>query len=197
MKVKGSYPRIIETPANHIRPKYDLKYLRKRLKGGKRGHAEEELPLVSMIDMFSLLIIFLLMNFSSSGDIFFIDQNLKLPNAVFARELKSAPLISITKDRIIFDAQDAGENGNVHVEDHTNDLPRLRKMLQQMRLMEQTLRPNAPFKGQVNVQADERTPVVHLKRVMTALIEEGWTGINFAVKSSERSPASIESEASH
>jgi hypothetical protein len=36
---------------------------------------------------------------------------------------------------------------------------------------------------QIKIQADEKVPLSHIKKVMNALISEGWTGINFAVQS--------------
>ena len=37
-------------------------------------------------------------------------------------------------------------------------------------------------KLQINIQADENTPVDKIKNVMNILIQEGFTGINFAVR---------------
>ena len=47
--------------------------------------------------------------------------------------------------------------------------------------MEEAIYPDRDFAGRVNLQADENTAVVYIKRVMNTLIESGWTNINFAV----------------
>jgi biopolymer transport protein ExbD len=179
--VKGSIHRKIEAPGYHITPKYDLHKLREKLYHYAKKDFDAALPLTAMVDMFSVLIIFLIMNFSATGEIFFISKDLKLPSAAHATQLESLPLISITKDAVILEAEKTAENP-VYLEEKDENLPRLRLKLQQLRILQQTIHPDQPFKGEVNIQADINTPIVYVKRVMNTLITEGWTGINFAVQ---------------
>lgn len=180
--VKGHMHRVIRAPGYHIHSKYDLKGLRERMHSNKSKPSDPNLPLTPMIDMMSILIIYLLMNFSATGEIFFVSKNgLKLPDANHARALESAALISITQDKVYFDAEKMAENP-VTLEVADENLPQLRTRLQQLRVMEETIHPGQPFKGLVNIQADQNTPLIYVKRVMNVLISEGWTGINFAVE---------------
>lgn len=179
--LKGNHNRIISPPGYHIRPKYDLHYLRKRRHESKEDGFNDSLNLTAMIDMFSILVIFLIMNFSSTGEIFFISKNIKLPEASHARPIDNAPLISIVGNSVTLEAETVGDNP-VYLEEKDVNLPRLKSKLQQMRIMAETVNPGQPFKGQVNVQADVNTPVIYIKRVMNTLISEGWTGVNFAVQ---------------
>ena len=168
------------SPANHIRPKYDLHGLREKRIGGKH-HAEYDLPLTSMVDMFSILVVFLLMNFSTSGEVFFISSHeVKIPNAIHGRPLESAPVVSISNEGVSLDEQKMNED-KLHLADTEEGYPQMRAKLQQMRIIEQTARPDVPFKGQVNIRADQNIPLEQIKKVMMAIISEGWTGINFAV----------------
>lgn len=189
-KLKGSFHRIVSPPGYHIKPKYDLHGLRKRMTA-KAKKDEGALPLTSMIDMFSILVIFLLMNFSSTGEIFFISKNMTLPGTKHSHAMESKPLLSITEDRVIFDAKEVGENP-IHLEESDQELPRLRSALQQVKAFEQSVRPNQEFKGEVNIQADEKTPIIYIKRVMNTLIAEGWTGIHFATRDIAESEALTE-----
>ena len=86
-------------PGYHIRPRYDLHGLRRRRSDSHKGHVAGELPLTSMIDMFSILVIYLLMNFSATGEIFFLNKNLALPKASKVNSLETSPIISIVNDR--------------------------------------------------------------------------------------------------
>ncbi len=177
--LKGHHGRVIAPPGYHIKPKYDLHFLRKkRQKGHKKFN--DGLNLTAMIDMFSILVVFLIMNFSSTGEIFFISKDVKLPEAAHARPIENAPLISIVGNSVTLEAEKLGDNP-VYLEEKDANLPRLKSKLQQMRIMAQAVNPGQPFKGQVNVQADVKTPVIYIKRVMNTLISEGWTGVNFAV----------------
>src|ERR1700678_636189 len=107
----------IVVPGYHLRPKYDLPALRKHIHGGGGNkHATFELPLTSMIDMFTILVIFLLMNFSATGEIFFIQKNVVLPEASHAKNLESAPLISVSASGVSLEAQKVGDNP-LHLEE--------------------------------------------------------------------------------
>lgn len=180
-EVKGHGRRIIEAPGYRLHPQYDLHRLRRRRHGGGTKNANHELPLTSMIDMFSILCIFLLMNFSSTGEIFFISKDIKIPAANHSRPIDSNPLISITAKTVTLDAEKIGDR-DFSAEDKTGDLEKLRARLQQIRIFQETIHPGQPFKGNVNIQADENLSILHIKRVMNSLIAEGWTGINFAVR---------------
>lgn len=176
----------IRKPGYHLNPKWDLKALRARRTSGGRKSANADLPLVSMIDMFSILVIYLLMNFSATGEIFFIQKNLTLPEAKHAHQIESAPLITVTAAGITLETENVGDNPTEMTESDQN-LPRLSAALRQLKQLDEATKPGQPFKGQINIQADESTPIVYIKRVMKTCILEGWVGINFAVR--EGAPA--------
>ena len=186
---KTGFKRIINVPGYHIHPKYDLHVVRMRRNGDFHDDEVAELPLTSMVDMFSILVIFLLMNFSSTGEVFFIQKDVKLPQAQHGHPIEALPLISISTNKVTIDAEKVGD-GPVSAEESSVEMPQLRSTLQRIRIFEEALRPGQPFKGAVNVQADENVPIFHIKRVMNVLITEGWTGINFAVRTPGRKPAS-------
>jgi biopolymer transport protein ExbD len=166
----------IVTPGYHIKPKYDMRAFRNYVAGqGGSKQTTFELPLTSMIDMFTILVIFLLMNFSATGEIFFIQKNLKLPEASHAKPLESAPLISVTAQ---------GDNP-IHLEERDQNLPKLTAALNDIKSFEQQLHPGEEFKGNINIQADEKTPLIYIKRVMQTCILSGWNSINFAVRAAE------------
>ncbi len=177
---KGRVNRTVKTPGFHICSKYDLKKTREFLTAFESRKKQQGLNLAPMIDIFSMLVIFLLLNFSSTGEIFFISKSLSLPQANHARSLEGLPLVSITQNSIIFEAKNVGNNP-VYIEDSHAELPQLRLKLQQIKILHETIFPDKPFKGEVNIQADETIPLIYVKRVMNVLINEGWTGINFAV----------------
>lgn len=184
--LKGHHSRVINPPGYHIHPKYDLHFFRHKRHKSHKKPFNDSLNLTAMIDMFSILVVFLIMNFSSTGEIFFISKDIKLPEANHARPIDNAPLISIVGNTITLEAEKLGENP-VYLEEKDVNLPRLKSKLQQMRIMAEAVSPGQPFKGQVNVQADVNTPVVYIKRVMNTLISEGWTGVNFAVQGADGS----------
>lgn len=180
-EIRGSLRRTILPPGYHVGPEYDLPGLRFRMSRGAKKSYNVILPLTSMIDMFSMLVIFLILNFSSTGEVFFINKNLSLPEAKNARPLQSLPLISVTDEGVTFDAEKVGDNP-LHLEERDWELPQLKALLQRIKVLEETIRPGEPFVGRVNIQTDEATRVIYVKRVMNALVSEGWLEIHFATK---------------
>lgn len=174
----------IVKPGHHIEPKWDLKGLRKRKNSKGRLNVTADLPLVSIIDLFSILVIYLLMNFSATGDIFFTSKEIHLPSAKHATAIHNAPLITITTDDVRLEALSAQSNSLLTLSDvnsKTDPIGKLISGLREFRKIQEIIHPDQVFKGQVNIQADESVPLVNIKLVMRTCILEGWTGINFAV----------------
>ena len=167
-------PRRLIMPAGyHIKPKYDLPHFRKKRESVHKRKGEFGLSLTAMIDMFSTLVVFLLLNFSATGEAYFVSKKVVIPQAVHTRPLETAPLISITKDSVTLDS---------HIF-KTEEVGGLQEGLRKLKAMQEDLKEaGLEQKLQINIQADENTPVDKIKSVMNILIQEGFTGINFAVR---------------
>ena len=185
----------IVKPGYHIRPKYDLSGLRRKRTSHSSGHVAGELPLTSMIDMFSILVIYLLMNFSASGDIFFVQKKVTLPHAENSRPLASAPIVSVIGDIVSLDAEQVGQNP-LSIEEKDANLPRLTSALTALKDQMKQEHPGEEFAGRLNVQAGEETPLVYIKRAMQACVAAGWTNINFVVDNTDHQPGGASGGAS-
>ncbi len=182
VELKGLPPRSLLTPGYHIQPEFDLKHLRQRMNSREEKDLDVVLPLTSMIDMFSLLVIFLLLNFSATGEAFFVNKMIELPQAEHAVPLESLPLISITQDKVVIDTEVVAENPATFTIDNW-DMPKLEAALLNLKDIQERMKAaGLETKTQINIQADRNTEVVYIKRVMNALISQGFTGINFAVR---------------
>src|SRR5207253_8473724 len=58
----------------------------------------------------TILVIFLLLNFSATGEIFFIQKNLKLPEATHFKPLEGLPLITVSAAGVTLEAENVGDN---------------------------------------------------------------------------------------
>lgn len=172
----------IVKPGYHIRPKYDLHGLRRRRTDDHKGHVAGELPLTSMIDMFSILVIYLLMNFSATGEIFFMNKNLPLPKASKTNPLASAPLISIIGEKFVLDSPPDYDAGSP-VEDTSLTLDAITEKLKTLKDITATRKIESG--NRINVQAGEDVQIGLIKRAMTASVQAGWTNINFVVEKSK------------
>lgn len=180
-KTKGHAPRLIQVPGYHIHPQWDLVHTRHLVHERRHKKKSFTLNLAPMVDMFSILVIYLIMNFSSSGEVFFISKSVSMPKASKGVPMQSFPLISIIGDKISFDAENVDGEGVFIEEPNDQSNPKLRNVLKKIRDVEVAIGGNKNFKGQINLQADENTSVENVKKVMRVLIEEGWYGINFLV----------------
>lgn len=179
--VKGSSNRLIHPPGYHIKSTYDLTRLREYISSKEDKDLNVVLPLTSMIDMFSMLVIFLLLSFSATGEAFFVNKDIKLPHALNARPLESLPLLSITETSVSLDSDVVGTHSTEVT--LSPQMPKLVAALQHLKQLQENLTlAGLKPKTQINIQADQDTPVLYVKRVMNILISEGFTGINFAVR---------------
>lgn len=179
-EVKGTHKRSLEVPGYRIKPKWDLPGLRRR-QSHKGKNSEAGLSLTPMIDIFSILVIFLLMNFSTTGEIFFINKNIKLPPAKNTNPLESRPLLSIVGNNVVFEMENK-VGLPTRIEESLDQLHQLKLSLEQLKNRHQKLHPNQSFKGDINIQADESANFGNVKKVLRVLTEKGWTAISFATR---------------
>ena len=138
-------------------------------KGGswKRGLAAD-LLLTGLIDAFSILVIFLLMSFSSTGDILYINKSTELPKASRTEPLQRNPVVKI-------------EEGKMYLEDKPVDNESLVGALLALRKQFTETHPNEEYPGTVTVQADRRVPYSVLNAAVLAASHAGFSDVHFAV----------------
>lgn len=128
-----------------------------------------DLLLTALIDAFSILVIFLLMSFSSTGEILFINKDTELPTAQKADVLEPHPVVKLEHGKITLENQefDSGDG--------------LFRALLDLRKKFSEIRPNEEMPGIVTVQADRRMKYELLNQVVVACAQAGFSDIRFAV----------------
>ena len=175
----------VKIPEYRIAAAHDLPHLRKHLKGGGKSRINtEELSLTSMIDMFSVIILFLIQSFSATGEILLSNPDIKIPEAYHARELTRSPIITVMMDKVILEGAAVGDNTNINekIEETDWDLPQLSRKLEDYKAFFEGIHTDQKFPGDVILQADKGLPFVYLKRVMYTLVKLGFVNINLAVR---------------
>jgi biopolymer transport protein ExbD len=153
----------------------------------KTGYAS--LMLTSLVDMFTIIVIFLLMNFSANGEVLYMSKDIKLPDAYHGAQLERAPVISVSAGSVTFDGKLLLQTADLEKGDVLN-VPELEDALRDEKRRYEQIHandPDHPFKGLVNVQADRRIPFKVIKRVMFACNQSGFGNISFAALSKESS----------
>src|SRR3954466_15316963 len=161
----------------------------KKFSRGKRG-VYAALTLTSLGDVMTIIVIFLLMNFSANGEVLYMSKDIKLPDAYHGAQLERAPVISVSNEAVTFDGRQVANTADLNKGDLLN-VPALEDALRdERRRFEQIHQnePDRPFRGLVNVQADRRIPFRVIKRVMFACNQSGFGNINFAALAKGSAP---------
>ena len=152
------------------------------------------LMLTSLVDVMTIITIFLLMNFSANGEVLYMNKDIKLPDAQHGAQLERAPVISVSADAVTFDGKMLLSTGDLTKGDVLN-VPELEDVLRDEKRRYEQIHaqdPDHPFRGLVNVQADRKIPFGVIKRIMFACNQSGFGNINFAAlaKTPETRPVS-------
>lgn len=129
-----------------------------------------DLLLTALIDAFSILVIFLLMSFSSTGDILFINKGMELPRASVADVLERNLVVKI-------------EESKLYLEDKEVTHEQLIEGLVDFRKKYQESHPNEDYQGIATIQADRRVKYEVLNQVVLAMAHSGYADVRFAVTS--------------
>src|SRR5581483_6902633 len=91
-------PGLMRKPGPRLKTYAPLKFVRSGGHGKKSTYAE--LNLTSMVDMMTILVVFLLQTFSASGELLTVQKNIVLPEAQNFKELEQAPIIAVSHDSV-------------------------------------------------------------------------------------------------
>lgn len=171
-------------------------------RGGKRG-VTAILSLTAMVDMFTVLVIFLLQNYNATGDILYIPKEVVLPKATSVKELKPSHVVTISNKEILLDKTPIATSEEIKgMPSEEWMIPKLKELLEKelqaskaeyenklqnkIRNVVETARgtegnedPNAWSK--VTIQADKGVDFLTVKKVLFTATEAGAGEINFAV----------------
>jgi len=149
------------------------------------GDKKVTLNLTSMIDMFTILLVFLLKSYSADGQIVTVSDQLVLPKARLEQRVELKLEIQVNNSVIVVDGdpvvavtQDLLSSGNSIPE----LVVRLQDHLEYSRLTRGTLTEDDV---KINIQGDEGIPAILLQRVMASCSEAGYIGQNLAVIKTE------------
>lgn len=167
---------------------------------GKRG-VTATLSLTAMVDMFTVLVIFLLQSYSSTGEILYMPKEIVLPKANRVNELAPSVVVTISSKELLIDRTRVGTFDEVKASTEWT-IPNLRDQLKVIleknkadldaklqnkikNAVDKTLGkeevedPNAWRK--VTLQADKNIDYLTMKKIMYSIYEAGGGPINFAV----------------
>lgn len=127
-----------------------------------------DLLLTALIDAFSILVIFLLMSFSSSGEIIVMGKGMELPKAALGDVIDRTPIVKI-------------EEGKIFLDDKETTTENLTAALLQVRKTYLETHPGEEFPAVLTVQGDRRLKYETLNGIVLASSQAGFSDLKFAV----------------
>ncbi len=179
-----SRPGLIKPPGPRLRKHIPLKFISKHGAGGRKS-SYAELNLTSMVDMLTILVVFLLQTFSASGELLTVSKNITLPEAVNYKDLEQAPIIAVSRDSVTLNGDPKADSQELSRENTVDwKIPQLHDDLVVLKNNFKLLHPNPEdWKGLVIVQADKNIDFKVIKKVMYTCAVAGYNNVNFAVQS--------------
>lgn len=141
------------------------------------------LRLTAMIDMFTILLVFLLKSYSMEGEIISVSKDLRLPQSTAKTPPKATPILVITNEWIILDGNPV-ERVRTAMAGHDLSIPNLRNRLQRLRDFSEQLGQldqTIGFHGNITIQGDKEITFKLLKKVMFTCGKVGYNNMLLAV----------------
>lgn len=154
----------------------------------RRRSAPVALALTSLMDVFVIILVFLLMSYSSEGEMMTVDPRLKLPVSTAAQMPKPKLAILLTTEDIVMDGvKVTSVREAMSGTDYTIPavLAALNKNTEKVKFIARN-NPSFKFTGDVNIQGDEKIPFSLVERVMYTCGQAGYGNISLAVTSSDK-----------
>jgi biopolymer transport protein ExbD len=189
-------------PIHHPGEKHRHSYILSKKKGKRSVTAV--LSLTAMVDMFTVLVIFLLQNYNATGEVLYIPKEVVLPSATSTKELKPSTVVTISSIELLVDKDRVTTFEAVKAEKDWMIQPLYQRLIKDFQTAKEKaengiqpkLRKVVDENGKstnswnkVTIQSDKGVDFLMLKKVMYTATEAGASEINFAVSKETESPA--------
>lgn len=134
------------------------------------------LMLTSMVDMFSLLVIFLLQSFSNSPEVMALSKGIVLPAAISTAAPIDAPLLTVTSDEVLVDHKPVGK-----VSEIISKPEALVKSLDELKDSWKLSHKTENFKGDIHLQADRGLSSTLISQIIGIVNTRGYASVHLAV----------------
>ncbi len=154
----------------------------------RKSYTAFTLRLTSMIDMFTILLVFLLQSFSAEGELMTVSKDLKLPESTAQKPPRATPILVVTNEWLILDGKPVEKLAAIRGVDRII-IPKLQRRLQEARAFSEklgALDSKIGFKGEITIQGDREIPFEILKKIMYTCGQVGYNNMLLAVHQEEQ-----------
>ncbi len=146
------------------------------------------LKLTSMIDMFTILLVFLLKSYSAEGQIMTITKDLKLPESTSQMQPKVTSIIAITQEWILVDGRPIDKIENIMTSENLlikpleDELRKIRSISEGIGELSEDMQG---FQGNITIQGNRDITFDLLKKIMLTCGSTGYNNMLLAVSQIE------------
>ena len=133
------------------------------------------LTLTAMVDMFAVLVIFLLQSFSASPELI-VTKGVQLPAASTGAEIQDAPVLALVSGEVFLDQKSLGKTEII-----LRHPKPLMVALRKERESWQKAHPKEDFPGELHLQADRNLRSTLVGRMMGIVSQAHYNSIQLAV----------------
>lgn len=171
----------IKRPGRVMLHHIPLKFVTTRVTGHGRKSVDVSISLVPFIDFLIVLVVFLLISFSASGELLAQQPNLRMPDASNVVTLEISPVIAINPQVVTLDGRRMADTTSLAASPQVERIEQLVQDLETLKRNWSILHPAQPFPGTVIIQADRSIDFRVIKKVMFSAAQAGYANISFAV----------------
>jgi biopolymer transport protein ExbD len=176
----------IKRPEPELLRHIPLKFVRDRVSGHGRKSVDHQIPLIPFIDFLIVLVIFLLMSFSASGELIAQQPTITMPDAKNTQKIEISPVVAIDERVITLDGTRVADTQTQGQSAQVDRIEPLIQGLESEKRKWETIHPSEPFAGQVIVQADRNIDFRVVKKIMFSAAAAGYGNVSFAVNQREQ-----------
>lgn len=156
----------------------------KRMDRKHKRNKVSKLNLVSLMDIFTILVFFLLVN-SSDVEVLQNDKSIKLPDSVAEKKPENTLIVLVNQESILVGGRKVADLGEVATS-KSGDIEGLKEELEYLASRKPYKDAEAEKLGRdVNIMADKDTPYALLKKVMATCAKAEYRNISLAVSQVE------------
>jgi biopolymer transport protein ExbD len=171
----------IHQPGKVLLKHVPLDFVAKKVSGHGAKAVDVSIPLVPFIDFLIVLVVFLLISFSASGELLAQKANLTMPKAANVADLEPNPVVAIDTITVTLDGRRMADTATLASDPKVERIEPLIQDLETLKRNWSILHPTEPFPGQVVLQADVSIDYRVIKKIMFSTAQAGYSNVSFAV----------------
>jgi biopolymer transport protein ExbD len=156
-----------------------LSGIQKRALRRGRNKTDLDMNLVSLIDIFTILIFFLMFNMGMA-EILPASGAIKLPESTAEKVPKETVVVQVSRDDIIVDGRRVASVGDV-LKSEEDLIPTLKAELDLLRSRQTIRKENEAAQKAITIMGDKEIPYRLLRKVMVTCARADFTDVAFAV----------------